>query len=40
MKTASEKIDPQLAEALAVVPKSAAGIFNLNDIEGTRTAIH
>jgi hypothetical protein len=40
MKTVCEKIDPQLAEALAVVPKAAARIFDLNDIEGTRTAIH
>ena len=40
MKTASERIDLQLAEALAALPKSAAGIFDLNDIAGTRAAIH
>jgi acetyl esterase/lipase len=40
MKIVTERIDPQLAEALAAIPKSAAGIFDLTDIEGTRAAIH
>ena len=39
MKTASERIDPQLAEALAALPKSAAGVFDLNDIARTRAAV-
>lgn len=39
MKTAAERIDPQLAEALATLPKTAAGVFDLNDIDGTRAAI-
>lgn len=35
-----DRIDPELAQALALVPKTSAGIFDLSDIEGTRAAIH
>lgn len=41
MTSPSERIDPQLAEALAAVPKTAmGGVFDLNDLAGTRAAIH
>ena len=34
-----DRIDPDLAEALAAVPKSNGRIFDLGDLEGTRALI-
>ncbi len=39
MKTTGERMDPELAEALAAIPMGPNGIFDLNDIEGTRAAV-
>ncbi len=40
MTTVAQRIDPELAQALGALPKTAAGIFDLNDLAGTRAAIH
>lgn len=39
MKDAHERIDPELAEALKAVPMTAAGVFDLTDLEGTRSGV-
>lgn len=40
MSGVQDLIDPQPAEALAAIPETSAGIFDLSDIHGTRLAIH
>lgn len=39
MKPPSERIDPELAEALRAIPRGPAGIYDLGDIPGTRGAV-
>ncbi|GAA0343753.1 alpha/beta hydrolase [Actinoallomurus spadix] len=38
-KSAHERIDPELAEALKAVPMTEAGVFDLGDLEGTRAGV-
>lgn len=39
MRSLSERVDPELAEVLRAIPRGAGGIFDLNDIPGTRVAV-
>ncbi|MFD5218936.1 alpha/beta hydrolase [Streptomyces tendae] len=38
-KNAQERIDPELAEALKAMPMTEAGVFDLDDLEGTRAGV-